>query len=299
MTHRHRWPGLLRAASLCVPLTAVSLLLAGCSATAASPDVAAPFDIGQGRQVYLECRGTGSPTVVLISGAGGAGDEWMQVLDSSGVPKPDAAAVFPSVATFTRVCTYDRPGTSRFDDRPVASTPIPQPSTVKANSEDLRAVLAAARESGPYVVVGASWGGLIAQFLTRAHPDDVHGLVLVDAASEFLEATLTPEQWTDWTQKAATAPAGMEAPDYPRSVAQISALPRAGQVRSVVLSSDQPWTLQVNGGSTWSAWLDAQRLLAQSLGAQLIADTHSGHPIANEQPRLVTDTIRRIVAQAR
>jgi pimeloyl-ACP methyl ester carboxylesterase len=58
-----------------------------------------------GRSLYLECRGTGSPTVVLHSGYGNAGDRWH--LSESTTP-----AVFPALAETNRVCTYDRPGSA-------------------------------------------------------------------------------------------------------------------------------------------------------------------------------------------
>ena len=52
-------------------------------ATAASPaatgDFSALVDIG-GRSLYLECRGQGSPTVILESGAGGRADVWSRDL---------------------------------------------------------------------------------------------------------------------------------------------------------------------------------------------------------------------------
>jgi len=71
--------------------------------TTTSADIAAPVDVGGGRTLYLECHGTGSPTVVLLSGFGNAADIW-QVASSH--PPP----VAEGVAGFTRVCAYDRPG---------------------------------------------------------------------------------------------------------------------------------------------------------------------------------------------
>ena len=72
-------------------------------------------DIGGGRKMYLECRGAGSPTVVLISGTRGAHDDWTILIDPSnpaGSRKRSESAVFPQVSKFTRVCAYDRPGTT-------------------------------------------------------------------------------------------------------------------------------------------------------------------------------------------
>ena len=56
-----------------------------------------------GRKLFLQCRGSGSPTVILQSGFGNAGDIW-SVTDTS------APAVFPALAESNRVCVYDRPG---------------------------------------------------------------------------------------------------------------------------------------------------------------------------------------------
>jgi hypothetical protein len=51
----------------------------GVTLAAASPvatgDFSGPIDIG-GRKLYLECRGQGSPTVILEAGAYGRADVW-------------------------------------------------------------------------------------------------------------------------------------------------------------------------------------------------------------------------------
>ena len=65
--------------------------------------IAGTVDIGGGRSVYVECQGTGSPTIVLQAGYGNAGDIW--TLSDTG-----AAAVFPALAETNQVCLYDRPG---------------------------------------------------------------------------------------------------------------------------------------------------------------------------------------------
>jgi hypothetical protein len=60
------------------------------------------------------------------------------------------AAVFPAISHFTRVCAYDRPGT-RIDGTDI-STPVAQPHRVDQDIDDLRTLLAAAGEPGPYVL---------------------------------------------------------------------------------------------------------------------------------------------------
>src|SRR5947209_13126943 len=92
--------------------------------SAARGDFADTVDIGTGRKIYMECHGSGRPTVVLISGYGDRGDIWR--LLSSDKPGP---AVYAGVGKFTRACAYDRPGTHAGVGHCAArrSTPLPQP----------------------------------------------------------------------------------------------------------------------------------------------------------------------------
>jgi pimeloyl-ACP methyl ester carboxylesterase len=270
----------------------------------AGTDLEETLDIGGGRTIYLECRGTGSPTVLLVSGTQGAGDEWTHVFEGADPtePTPSDHAVLPEVAQFTRVCAYDRPGTTRFGGELVPSTPVRQPTTAEEGVSDLHALLAAADQPGPYVVVGASWGGLIAKLFASTYPDEVSGLVLVDGASEIVKETFTPGQWNGWMEKVdeslAAAP-GLETPSYEPSVEALAAAP-VPSVPAVVLTAEKPWDLNVgNDGSTWPAWLEAQDLLAAQLGAEHVTNTNSGHAIGVEQPALVVDAIRTVVDTAR
>ena len=139
-----------------------------------------------GRNLFLECRGTGSPTVVLQSGFGNAGDIW-SLTDTS------APAVFPALAETNRVCIYDRPGsmitttdaggTLTLDDsaRPGRSGPVPMPRDPAEVVTELHDLLAAADVPGPYVLVGHSLGGAFDVLYARTYPDEVSGLVVVDS----------------------------------------------------------------------------------------------------------------------
>src|SRR5262245_40020577 len=182
-----------------MPKDANLMMLRGCSlpaalllAFAASTAMAAPqpnfaglVDIGGGRRLYLECRGTGSPTVVLVAGLRGSADDWI-VADKPG------PTVFAEVAKSTRVCAYDRPGTP-VGERPSRSDPVPQPTTAKDAVADLHALLSAAGEPEPYVLVGHSYGGLIVRLYASTYPNRVSGLVLVDALSEGIQDAETSQ----------------------------------------------------------------------------------------------------------
>lgn len=302
------------------PRRLVALLLLGCatllaaaawggsSAAPTSPSAAASgsfaglVGIDGGRELFLTCRGSGTPTVVLISGFRGAYDDWTHIVPRPGAePRPSRSAVFPRLAASTRVCAYDRPGTIGFDGELAPSSPVRQPTTAGDGVADLHRLLAAAGAAGPYVLVAHSWGGMIAYLYGREHPGEVAGTVLVDPGSVFLKTTLRPAQWARFARGARQLgkPKTLEAADYERSVKQIEAAPPAPRVPAVVLTADHRFDFGAGGRGTWPAWLSAQNRLAAALGARHITNTDSGHYIAGERPRLVVDQVRAVVRSIR
>jgi pimeloyl-ACP methyl ester carboxylesterase len=165
-----------------------------------SKDFAGLVDIGGGREMYMECHGTGYPTVVFVSGGGDRTETWSKTLD------PSKQAVLPAIAQTNRVCAYDRPGTlvvtgERMEDfEKSRSDPVPQPTTLQDGVDDLHALLSASGERGPYVVVGHSIGGAIAELYASEYPQDVSGLVLIDHTPYAMRTALTDEQWELWKQ---------------------------------------------------------------------------------------------------
>jgi pimeloyl-ACP methyl ester carboxylesterase len=119
------------------------------------------IDIG-GRKLHLYCTGKGSPTVILIAGGGAFSIDW--------------ALVQPKIADQTRVCSYDRAGLGWSD-------PGPAEETVEETINDLHALLRASSEKAPFVLVGASIGGVFSQAYQRAFPEDVTGLVFSNSAN--------------------------------------------------------------------------------------------------------------------
>ncbi|MFF3787782.1 alpha/beta fold hydrolase [Streptomyces sp. NPDC001933] len=98
------------------------------------------------------------------------------VLDAaSGTPGLTWAPVLPVLAKHFRVIVYDRAGLGMSD--PVI------PLAAETSVEDLIALLADVGQ-GPCVLVGNSWGGLLAQRVAWAVPELISGLVLVDPAHE-------------------------------------------------------------------------------------------------------------------
>jgi len=111
----------------------------------------------------IDCRGQGSPTVVLDSGLG--------------VPAVGWNPVETEVAKFTRVCSYDRAG---YGWSGATSAPRTSIQIVK----ELHALLEVANEKGPYILVGHSFGGYNVRVYNGKYPNDVAGMVLVDASHE-------------------------------------------------------------------------------------------------------------------
>ena len=127
------------------------------------------YDVG-GHRLHLDCTGSGGPTVVLMSGLGGFSASW--------------ARITPAVADTTRVCAYDRAGQGWSED-------AADPQDGVAAAADLHRLLDAAGEDGPFVVVGHSVGGDHAMVYADRYPEEVAGMVLLDATSPYRTAAGT------------------------------------------------------------------------------------------------------------
>jgi pimeloyl-ACP methyl ester carboxylesterase len=119
----------------------------------------------------IDCRGQGSPTVILDTGLG--------------VPAVGWNPVQTEVAKFARVCSYDRAG---YGWSSATSAPRTSLQIVK----ELHALLEAAGEKGPYILVGHSFGGYNVRVYNGQYPNDVAGVVLVDASHEDQNDRMSP-----------------------------------------------------------------------------------------------------------
>jgi pimeloyl-ACP methyl ester carboxylesterase len=298
-----------------------SIAVAGtalCAATGQATvggDFAGPVDIGHGRKMYLECRGEGTPTVVLVAGLKASAADWSMAT-------PPGPTVFDEIAKSTRVCAYDRPGTP-VGEKPSRSDPVRQPTTAGDAAADLHALLRAAGVTGPYVMVGHSYGGLIAKLFASTYPASVAGLVLVDALTEGLRDAQTPDQWAvqkrlmegEIRESLALYPA-LERIDPDRSFDQARDAAPLRPIPLIVLSADKAWGPQVPsmiaagvlpadvppdfGYVTDAAQQQAQARLGKLVpNARHITRTNSGHEIHKEQPGLVIAAIRDVLEAVR
>lgn len=120
------------------------------------------IEIG-GLRLNLNCVGSARPTVILESGLGVPSLGWIDVQ--------------PEVARHARVCSYDRAGYGW-------SELGKEPRTALHLARELKTLMEAANEKGPYVLVGPSFGGFIVRVFAGQYPADVAGMILVEASHE-------------------------------------------------------------------------------------------------------------------
>jgi pimeloyl-ACP methyl ester carboxylesterase len=196
-----------------------------------APVTRGQVDLG-GRTLRWVESGTGTPAAVLIAGRNDTALSWGPVL--------------AALAGRGHAVAYDRAGLGDSDP----DTQIP--SAERSVADLYRLIDAAA--GGPCVVVGHSYGGLLALLLAATHPDQLAGLVLVDPALPALVDWLPRPLrrvlgWTARTWPLAVYAAGRHRP-LTRRVARAAALsfsndPRVQALvtRAYLASADWPHVL--------------------------------------------------------
>lgn len=292
-------------------------------AQSATPEAAgdmetgAMIDIG-GRSIYLESAGTGEPTVVLVAGGGSSARYWTDDLLNPEAPRQ---MVMPAVAEFAHVFAYDRPGTLAFIGEelyPSRSDAIPQPRTTEDMVDELHALLQAAEVPAPYVLVGHSQGGFVSRLYAATYPDEVIGLVLIDAYSELIEDLMPPEKWqalVRLNQELGGGPVqeipgygDVETTVYGASNAAVRAAVAASPLPPLplaVLGHGKPFPQAADATGFEPGELEAFLLAANEAQARLVPDgrfwlaSESGHDVHQDQPELVIEAIRQVVEGVR
>ena len=262
-------------------------------------------DVGDHR-LQINCIGTGSPTVVIVSGLGDWSTSW--------------GVVQPEVAKTTRVCTYDRAGVGWSDASSLSSD-------AAQFAKELHTLLQNANVPGPYVLVGHSLGGFIVRIFAHDYASEVAGVVLVDS--------MNPKQVTEsLSNKLAlfsSLEAGLARVGVGRLLLKLGILPSvppgeeayyplfvrpqsfqttaneyrglhdsAAQAAAVTSFGDLPLivlTAKLNDNPGWSEW--QTELLQLSSNSQQLFAENSGHVIQDDEPDAAVDAILKMVKLVR
>ncbi len=232
----------------------------------------------------LVVAGSGSPTVVFESGIGQGKRNW--------------APVFNRIAELTRAVAYDRAGygQSETSDQPRDGLQIVL---------ELREMLRTEGLEPPYVLVGHSLGGTMVKLFAKTWPDEVAGVVLVDARHE--EFTQRCRQFGVHRLLYEPPEALLNMlPPVPR--AELLAAPLTlKQARRAGSFPDVPLIVltQSNATSRWpeslgKVWLASQRRMAgmSALGRiKVVGD--AGHNLHMDRPDVVVRAVTGVVRAAR
>ncbi len=151
------------------------------------------FDVG-GHRLFMRCDGSGSPTIVYLHG---------YIWDGDFGGSASAMSLPLRIAGKYRFCAYDRVNLGRSDA-------VPGPLSGESAVRDLHVLLEVAGIEPPYVLLGASFGGLLAYQYALMYPDQVSGMLLLDAnfPDELSLETLFPpeerfthDEWKDGAEQ--------------------------------------------------------------------------------------------------
>jgi pimeloyl-ACP methyl ester carboxylesterase len=248
---------------------------------AATGEIDGSFDVG-GHKLHLRCEGTGSPgspTVVYLHGLGGDGS--------------DIESINAQLASQVRVCTYDRLNVGRSDSDPGRHT--------GADSvRDLYALLGAAGVDGPYLLVGFSFGGLLAIMYAGTYPDQVMGLVSLDGSlpTDDVVDQLIPAG--ERAQVMAEQEANQEWVEFYRTVDQAKALVAKVPDVPVTYLAARPVELPPNWPvKRMQAVIRAKQVqFTKTVPKGRLVEVQSSHDIDLEKPEVVIQEVQSILETA-
>jgi pimeloyl-ACP methyl ester carboxylesterase len=226
--------------------------------------------------------GTGRPAIVLMAGAAGPVESWFRV--------------HAQLASLATVFAYNRPGVGASDEPTT-------PQTGEQIVSTLRSLLVHVGLTAPYVLVGHSLGGLYANLFARAFPDEMAGVVMLDAATP--EDVVAMQSSRGALQKLLASVSGAfartrEFDETAHVLASVEQINKAGafpDVPLVVVTGGKPAMSWLTPAKTLRARRDNQRALVglSPQGRQIIA-RRSGHFPQFSEPQVVVDAVRMVIA---
>jgi pimeloyl-ACP methyl ester carboxylesterase len=248
---------------------------------AATGQIGASFDVG-GHKLHLRCEGkgsSGSPTVVYLHGLGGDGS--------------DVKSINTPLASHARVCTYDRVNVGRSDR-------VEGRHSGTDSVRDLHALLDAAAVPGPYLLVGFSFGGLLAIMYAGTYPDQVMGLVSLDGSLPTDDQVDQLIHKDEREQVMAEQEGNQESVDFYRTTDQAKALVAEIPDVPVTYLAARPVELPPNWPvKRMQAFIRAKQVqFTKAVPQGRLVEVQSSHDVDLEQPELVIKEINRILDTA-
>jgi pimeloyl-ACP methyl ester carboxylesterase len=209
------------------------------------------IDVG-GHRLHLHVTGTatGKPTVILEAGMASFSSNFVWVQQE--------------LEQVTRVVAYDRAGLGWSDSGP-------KPLDAQRSARQLRTALKCADIAPPYVVAGHSYGGLVMRAFADLFPNEVVGMVLIDASH--------PDQWAHIpaSRNGRTVAFGTRMTGFlarfgilrfwnPESALIDGLPPQQRAEMDAILATPRPWSTAADGLIAWGDLSRDQINSARSLG---------------------------------
>ena len=254
------------------------------SQTAAAGNV---IQLPDGHHIYLECSGdpAARQTVILANGKGlGTADAWVKVQQL--------------IPLSIRTCTYDAIGTGKSDH---IQQPHPELRPIGQVITDMHEIFETGRLKQPYILVGASAGGILIRRYQQQYPHEIAGLVLVDSAHEEQEwriAAISRDLDPNWNNPEFLRDNGF-LPDH-------QLLTWHADIPLIVLERTEkpprsvfPSLTQQQYDALNKEWHDHQiDLAARSKNGELRSVAGAGHFMHLQKPEAIAQAIQDVVHQA-
>ena len=255
---------------------AIALL---CTACGGAPSIDETLTVGGG-ELDATCDGGPGPTLMFVSAIGGD-DSLRDIADR--------------LAGEANACFYFRPGDGE-------TAPPDGPRSAAGDASDLHELIRTAELATPAIIVAHSYGGFITMALAADHPEDIAGVVFIDASTPaaderfylsmsdeqraYYDGRMEPFEFVDWPLSVGQAGAALEA--FPRMPTTVITATR---------SFLDPCDPELPCEALQETWIDVQTGLAEIIGAKhVLAET--SHYVHVDDPDLVVDEIRDLIERS-